>query len=113
MVRALTDKVSTLTLPSCPVIPFELSPAAFAAPSSSPAAGDDADTAHSATPSLENPRRAQCSRAPAASYERSALLTLLHRRRGDEEGEGSKRNAADEEAMPPDMVRDTPEVVGG
>ena len=94
------------------MIPFEVSPAAFAASSSPPAAGDDAAAAHSATPSLENPLRAQCSRAPAAPYERSALLTLLHRRRGDEEGEGRKRNAADEEAMAPDMVHDTPEVVG-
>jgi hypothetical protein len=40
------------------------------------------------------------------------LLTLLRRRRGHEEGEGSRRNAADEEVMAPDMVHDEPEVLG-
>jgi hypothetical protein len=47
-----------------------------------------------------------------APYERSALLTLLRRRRGDEKGEGSKRNAADKEVMAPDMVHGEAEVVG-
>jgi hypothetical protein len=87
-----------LSLPRCP--------AAFAEPSSPPAAGDDAAAAHGGVPSRENPRRAQCILAPADPYERSAPLTVLHRRRGDEEGEGSKKNAADDEAMAPDMVHD-------
>uniref|UniRef100_M8BMK0 Uncharacterized protein n=1 Tax=Aegilops tauschii TaxID=37682 RepID=M8BMK0_AEGTA len=97
MIRALP----TLSLPRCPETPcLELSPAE--------------PRRHGTNPSRENPRRAQCSGVPAAPYERSALL---RRRRGDveeEEEATSKRNAADEEAMYPDITgSDAPEVAAG
>lgn len=115
MIRALP----TSSLPRCPeTLCLELSPAAaFAAPCSPPAAAAAAAAEprrHGTDPSRENPRRAQCSRVQAAPKERGELL---RQRRDDEEEQEeeatSKRNAADEEAMCPDITgSDAPEVVG-
>ena len=109
MIRALP----TSSLPRCPEAAcLEPSPAiAFPAPSSPPATAAAAEPRrHGTDPSRENPRRSQCSRVPAAPKERGELL---RQRRDDEEEATSKRNAADEEAMCPDIPgSDAPEVFG-